>query len=197
MQVSLRKAHAFAKQLTERAKKAPLARTTTVSIYAESAVEDLVEVAAEKLFETLLDAEAMLRSAFAIRLLLSTANLTSGIDALLNEKALLDARERLLAPVAEGSNDYAFTSATDPQIAAAKLVAVKERNAQPKGYGEPTEELVVKVAVGPTIAEIVDALASIRKRKSQISDELLALNTRTDVSLDDDTVALLARLNLI
>lgn len=197
MEVNLRKANALSKALLEAAKKLPLARTVSVSIYDENPSKASVDLAAEKLVENARDARALIADAFAIRADIGDANAKSGINDLLTEKARLDAEERILVAVVEPANDHTFDAATAPEYADAKLASLK-KNAESEAarYGV-TEELLVRVATTDVTSPMKDELLAIRRRKTAIADELLALNTTTKVVLRSGTVALLNRFKLI
>lgn len=197
MEVTLRKAHSLSKALLEQVRKTPLARTVTVSIYEDVEASDAATEAGEKLVAAVADGIKCIDAAYAIRLSIAKANLAAGVDGLLNEKARLDAGEKLLSQAVDGSSDHSYTSAVDPAIARQKMDALKVRAAQPdKGYGV-TEELTVKVATPEVTADLSTNLATMRRRKTEIADELLGLNTSTRVSLSPDVVTLLQRYNLI
>lgn len=195
MIVTLRKAHALSKALLEAAKKLPLERVVTISIYDETAIEDRVEAAGEVLTGHAQVARSLIAASFRIRAAIGSANQSAGVDRLLTEKAALDATEKLLSKLTE--SDYTVDQATDPVIAPQKLEAIKARNGAAERYGSVTEELVVKVATAELLAPITAELQAIRKRKTAIADDLLALNTATTISLDAETVGLLKTTNLI
>jgi hypothetical protein len=198
MNVTLRKAHALSKALLEQAKRLPLKRTVTISIYDEEAPEDRVDEAAEALVANLGTARAMVSAAYVIRQAIGVANKSAGIDDLLSEKARLDAEEKLLAQVIDANgSDYEFNSATDPAFVINKLEAIVARNKTGAAYGSATEELTVKVASSEIVAPLADDLAVLRRRKTEIGDELLSKNSGVMVALDASVVELLGAAKLI
>jgi hypothetical protein len=198
MNVTLRKAHALSKGLLEQVKKLPLARTMTLSVYGQDDPDGLVEDAGDNLLANVEVGRKLIQAATAIRLLIGGANKQVGIDALLSEKAQLDAVEKLLARVVNDENDYEFAQAAEPAIARAKLDAIMARNKTAgERHGVVTEQLTVKVATGDLVSGLADELATIRRRKAEIADELLSRNSAATLSLDATTVALLKSFKLI
>lgn len=198
MNVTLRKAHALSKGLLEQVKKLPLARTMTLSVYGQDDPDGLVEDAGDNLLANVEVGRKLIQAATAIRLLIGGANKQVGIDALLSEKAQLDAVEKLLARVVNDENDYEFAQAAEPTIARAKLDAIMARNKTAgERHGVVTEQLTVKVATGDLVSGLADELATIRRRKAEIADELLSRNSAATLSLDATTVALLKSFKLI
>jgi hypothetical protein len=199
MNVTLRKAHALSKALLEQTKKLPLNRTVTISVYEPDDPDSVVEAAGEVLLANVDIGRRLIEASTAIRLQIGIANKSAGVDALLSEKAKLDTVEKLLGKVVGGSDsDYGFAQATDPLVARAKLEAIITRNnATGERFNSLTEELVVKVATGDVVQGLADELATIRRRKTEIADELLTKNSSTTVALDAATVELLKTYKLI
>lgn len=198
MNVTLRKAHALSKALIEQVKKLPLDRMVTLSVYADEDPDEAVNDAGAALLANVEVGRQLIAASTAIRLQIGVANKSAGVDALLSEKAQLDATEKLLGRVVTGDSDYSFQQATDPLIAKAKLDAIVARNhAVGDRLGSVTEELVVKVATGELIQGLTEELATIRRRKTEIADELLTKNSSVSVSIDDTAVTLLKTFKLI
>lgn len=197
MNVTLRKAHSLSKGLVEQVKKLPLPRTVTLSVYADEDPDEAVNEAGDALLSNVEIGRQLIAASTAIRLEIGVANKSSGVDALLSEKAALDATEKLLTRVVTGDNDYDFQQAADPLIARAKLDAIVARNKGGERFATVTEELAVKVATGELIHGLIEELATIRRRKAEIADELLGKNSSVSISIDDDTVALLKTFKLI
>jgi hypothetical protein len=188
MELTLRKANTLVKNLLEAARKLPLERTTSLSAFLEVNPQDVVDMAAEKLRENLSDGRALTSAAFELRGQIGSANAAGGINTLLTERANLDAQEKLVAGVAEGSS-HGF----DVDTAPARLAALKDRLANPNSY-ESQDSLALKVTPD---ASLKDDLLVIRRRKVQIADELLAKNTSITISVSPSTQALLDRFKLV
>lgn len=197
MELTLRKASTLSKSLLDAARKLPLSRTVQISVYDQVTPEDLVKDATAILLNNLRDAGDLTRAGFELRAAIGIANSSSGISALLTEKAALDAKEKLIASVAEPISDAAFNSAVTAPIAAAKLESVRQRLAIGEQRYGLSEELAVKVATVETVAPLKDDLLAIRRRKTQIADELLALNTSAKVPVSAFAEELLTRFKLV
>jgi len=197
MEVTLRKASALSKALLEAAKKLPAPRSVEVSIYAEGDLSEVIAAEVQeglaKLVDNTNNAQRLFIAGFSIREKIGAANAYSGINALLSERAVLDAREKLLAPLVEGA---AFGTKSD--IAAAKLETLRARAsaADARNYGL-TEELTVSLGDGADFVEFANDLLLIRRRKTSLADDLLALNTTTKITLSAGTVELLNKFKLI
>ena len=197
MELTLRKANSLSKSLLETARKLPLNRTLQISIYDQVKPEDVVTKAAEILLNNLNDAGDLIKAAFDLRAAIGAANATCGISRLLTEQATLDAKERLIAPVVDAANDPNFNNAVTAPTAAAKLESVRQRLATSEIRYGLVEELQVKVATIETVAPLKDDLLAIRLRKTQIADELLALNTSSRIEVSAFVEELLTRFKLV
>lgn len=198
MEVNLRKANAISKAMIDAAKKLPLERTTMISVYdADSSPSDVVAMAGEKLIENARAAEALIAGAYVIREGIGRANASSGVDRLLTEKACLEAQEKILAAVVEPAGDHQYDAATNVEHAEPKLDTMRKvLNSETTRYGFE-EELRIKVASPDVVEPLKTELATIRRRKSAIADELIGLNTTTKLRLPDEVVDLLGTHQLI
>lgn len=197
MELTLRKANSLSKSLLEAARKLPLNRTVQISVYDQTKPEDMASEAAAVLIANLKDAGDLTKAGYELRDAIGATNATCGISRLLTEKATLDAREKLIASVVEPANDQVFNNALAAPIAAAKLDSVRERlKGSEAQYGLP-EVLEIKVATVDIVAPFKDDLLAIRRRKAQIADELLAMNTTAKVSVSAFAEDLLTRFKLV
>jgi hypothetical protein len=198
MELTLRKAAALSKSLLEAARRLPMPRTVEISIYDMEAIDERVGVALDTLNANLNDALALTAASFTLREAIGTVNTQSGVHALLTERARLDAQERLLAAVVDAPANHEYDSAVEPEIADAKLTALRFRaeNAGAASYGV-TEELRVRVSDPEVIQSTKDALVDIRRRKTQIADDLLVVNTSTRIAVPADVEELLTRFKLV
>lgn len=198
MELTLRKAAALSKSLLEAARKLPLTRSIEVSIYDMDSVEDKVGAALDTLNVNLNDALALTAASFTLRDAVGVVNAKCGVHTLLTERARLDAQERLLSSVVDPTGDHEFNAAVEPEIADQKLTALRNRaeNAPAASYGV-TEEMRVRVTDAEVITTTKDSLVDIRRRKTQIADDLLALNTSTRIAVPTDVEELLTRFKLV
>ena len=204
--VTLRKAHDFERSLNEAAKRFQFNRTTEVSIHRDETVADLVAAAQTTLRANLASAVSLVRAAHSIRSSISTANADSGINDLLSEKAALEAEEKIIGQVVNGteqragrglfrSPDYELDGASEVAVAQKQLDTLRIRAATAERPG--AESVTVRVLDAAAIEGLSGDLANIQLRKKAIADELLGLNMATKVTLTADTVALLKQFKLI
>lgn len=191
MQVSLRKAAALESSLRDIAKGVSLSKTVAVSVYSDNqSVEKQIEEASAALRAGVEDVRSALTTAYQIRGLIAVKNAEVGINALLIERASLDAVDRALAGLTTKDRSEGIAA----EHAFSALIAQKARNEKSE-YGT-TENVSVNVA-GDLATEIKAAAAANQKRKVAIADELLSLNVGTTIVLSDEVVAVLTKHNLV
>lgn len=204
--VTLRKAHDFERSLNEAAKRFQFNRTIEVSIHRDETVADLVAAAQTTLRSNLASAVSLVQAAHKIRAAISTANADSGINELLSEKAALEAEEKIIAAVVNGSDqqigrgrhrtDYELDGAAEVAVAQKQLEALRVRAASAERF-HGAETVTVRVLDAAAIEGLSGDLAAIQLRKKAIADELLGLNMATKVTLTSETVALLKQFKLL
>lgn len=205
--VTLRKAHDFERSLNEAAKRFQFARTIEVSIHRDETVADLVASAQTTLRNNLNSAVALVRASNEIRSAISTANADSGINALLSEKAGLEAEEKIIAQVVNGADsqvgrgrhrtpDYELDGASEVAVAQKQLDALRVRASSAERF-HGAESVTVRVLDAAAIEALTGDLATIQLRKKAIADELLGLNMSSKVTLSPDTVSLLKQFKLL
>lgn len=198
MEVTLRKASALSKALLDTSRALPLTKAVKVSIYAETTVAAEVATAETKLATNVVKASALIEAAFGLRKSIGSINASSGIDALLTERASLDSVEKLLAGVGAVSRYTEDETVENLSVAQAQLDALKVRASSASvdalAYRRGTEDALTVAVPAPTVA---DRLVEIRRRKTDISDQLLVLNMTKKVKVDAATVALLEEFKLV
>jgi hypothetical protein len=193
MQVTLRKADAIAKLALETARKLPLERSVTVSIYSTETVPDAVARVRATLVENLGESKALLDAAYAIRALISTANAETAVNALLGEKALADQTEKLLAPFVNSGS-----TAADPADTERQRQSLKARVEEGKGSGYGREEQVAAITTDAAFAkDVATQMLALRKQKVSIADRLTEINNWVKVALPASVVDTLTRHNVI
>jgi hypothetical protein len=201
MNISLRKASALSKSLLEMARALPLTKQVVVSAYATAPVADEVATAQEKLRTNTAKAYALIKAAFEIRTAIGAVNSTSGVDALLSEKASIDTTEKLVSTVVSitpahyGEEDEDNSSI----VAQARLDAMRVRLANPTEtrYGGNNESVTVNIVNNDLATNFQSFLGDLRRRKIAIADELLVLNMQNTITVSEDTAALLAEYKLV
>lgn len=200
--VNLRKANEYERALAETAKRFKFGRTIPVSIHQEDSVADLVDEALTTLRANVTNAILLARAAHGIRAAISEANSSSGINALLSEKASLEAEEKILGAVLSGaengfghSGDYELDRASDVPTAQKQLEMARARAVTDSYIA--SDAVTVRVLNAETVETLTGDLASIRLRKRAIADDLLGLNMTTKITLTSETVALLKQYRLV
>jgi hypothetical protein len=196
MEVTLRKAASLEKSLQEAARSQSLVKALTISVFSPKSVSDEVVPARAKLATNLSKALSFISAAFQIREAIKKANATNGIDGLLAEKASFDAREKLISGVVS-ANVIFDDGETDSSVdqAQARLDSLKERQKTADRFAQ--DSVTVNIVNQDLTAQFQDQLTTIRKRKVEITDQLLILNMTKKITLTVETVALLTELKLI
>ena len=204
--VSLRKAHDYERSLNEAAKRFTFPRTLDVSIHRDESVADLVRAAQDTLKTNLTEAVSLVRAANQIRTAISRANADSGVNALLSEKASVEAEERLINLVLNGpdgagrrgrGSDYELENAADIAVATQQLENLRVRAASADRFSAAAESVNVRVVDADATLALSDQVAGMQLRKKAIADELLTLNMNTKITLEPETVALLKKFKLV
>jgi hypothetical protein len=195
MEVTLRKANALSKALLEASRARTATNSVAVSIYAPTTVEAEVATGTTKLMSVAATVTSLIEAAYSIRDSIAMSNASNGVDSLLTEKAKLDTIEKFLAPLAGTKSYDDDDDAVEASTVAyqARLDALKERAKTTTDRYNRDETITVTIAA-PAIAE---QLASIRRRKIAIADELLILNMTKKVTLPEKTATLLTELKLV
>lgn len=200
MQINLRKGNALAKALQDEALKQTAPTSIAVSVFAvEPDIVGEATIAGNAVRQSLEDALALTTAAYTVRGLLGKAFHTSGINDVLTEKALLDRREKLISNVLA----YAPTgpqAEQDLELAPRRLEAmIEQRKAAATSSTVTLRQIgeTLTVQVPPSAyAGLEDELRVIRRRKTEITDELLGLNTSNRITIPEDVVALIKRFKL-
>jgi hypothetical protein len=188
IEVSLRKAAKLSQGLLDAARAVSLRASVNVSIYNDvNALDAIIAREGAALDASVARATALVRSGYAIRASIRQSNEAAGVNALLDEKAALEAEEKLLAALP--------TQSAGPDLVAEKrrLAALQER----AKTDYVTENVPVSVLQDEMLDGVVLRRAAIARRKSEIQDALLNLNLTNKVTLSDETATLLADERLI
>ena len=198
MEVSLRKAKTLSDALIAKARALPLTRSITVSIYGKDTVQNEVEFAQNRLVANIKKSSELLGAGYGLRAQIGSVN-AARVSPLLTEKASIEANEKMLATLASDPSMNRFGEAVDAiDIAQTKLDALKVRASAPdaRSYGQ-AETISVDI-LSESLAETINkSLVAIRRRKVEISDELLQVNMTTKVKISADAEALLREFDLI
>lgn len=187
MYISLRKAAALQKEI--QAALPNVATSATVSIY-ENDVTSLLSAATEETAKALEDRHNLMISLNIIRDLTAEANFSSGIYKLVSRLALLEKQIAFYSALAK-----AEVMPAEPVI---KATVERARNANPDHYSFSfSDKVAFSIMDKDTIEELKLLVASFKKEKVKIQDELLELNIKHSIKLSDEIVAVLTAHKLI
>ena len=193
MEISLRKAYSFSKALIEQSKALSLKNNIEVSIYTSNVDEDVSN--AIDLFQKNLEiANEYVSAAFELRHLVSEGNNKTvdglNINALLNERADLEVKEKIIASLigntGRGKNDIAGVK---------RQIEIALTRQKSEYYGSDT--ISVSILSEEKIEELKTQLAALRRRKSAINDNLLVANSKITVKISEKTASVLQEAELI
>lgn len=187
MLVTLRKAAQLSQQALQAAAQYAIVPHLSLSAYGSVNVSDALEAHETQQRANLDASDALTCAGFAIRALIGKANRESGIDALLDEKALTDALEKRLA----GSRPVRADVAT----VRAQLTAMATRIGNTDYYGG--DAVTVQGFSEELTTALKQAQSVHRRTKVRIADELLQLNITTKVTLSEETVATLKQFDIL
>jgi hypothetical protein len=196
MEVTLRKAASLEKSLLDIARIQPLIKNISVSVYSSADIGGEVLAAQQQLSANLKNSLALTKAAYDIREAIGSNNAQNGISALLTEKARLDAQEKLLSSVMVGATATPIDAVIS--IANNRRDALRERlKTAVDHYGEPADSVALNIADASVTIQFQEQLTEIRRRKIDITDQLLMLNMTKKITLTAETVALLTKFKLI
>jgi hypothetical protein len=197
MEISLKKANDLQRAVLAAAGKIDPAATVSVSPFAQGDAGAVVQTAVtdgEARFMTQLgDAFDLMDAGYEIRRLLGDKNATSGVNTLLCERAWVEAQEKRLSAVL-----LAVLDSTDqyPSEDAIGRLARAQNPLTTQTYYD-SARIHVSILTERHIAKMQGDLASLRARKSDLTDQIAGRNLNTKITLPDSTVELLRKHNLI
>lgn len=195
---NLRKAYEFERALRSAASSVQSSKNYSsgiVTIYQEASVKDVITEGQAALRAKVSEAVELVVAANEVRSAISAANVSSGINALLTEKAALDAKRGVINAMVFGGRgtnlavDRPNTSAIDRQ-----LETLRERA---KTMDYTVEQISVSFIDQDFVADYSSELAKIDFRLRAIADDILTANMTNTVTLSDATVGLLKKINIL
>lgn len=180
MKVTLRKANALQNVINDAIKS--IDTQTNVSVNEFKDPEVAIKEARELLLANVERKNKLLGALYSIRKDVGATNATAGIDERLAQVALTEKRIQLYT--------YLATLAVreDKEVIAGKLNKIKTRSPEarsPYGY---SDEITTTVVNDADVAEFKLRIAQLKKEKQKLQDEILEVNVRTEVDLNDIVV---------
>lgn len=184
MQITLRRANAVQASIQEALKSIVL--KTEIAIDEFQNVTDTIKQCSEKLYSDIGRQKDLLLVLYTIREKVGEANANSGINSHLTNVSFISKRLEQLTSFVNA------TAAQDWNVLDAKLDKI--RNAKESFYEKTVSTGVLsQLEIDKFKVEIL----TLKKKKVEISDALLALNVSTSIELDETTVTVLTKENLL
>ena len=185
MNITLRKANAVQNSINDTVKGIKIDFTVELNEFQD--VEAAITKANSELVVNDSRRQKLTMALYNIRALVGTANAASGINTALAKAAFIDKRIGQLEQ---------FTTASEMislDVIKGKLEKIKNDKGETGrrsiyGYGDTVSTSVLS---REQIAQAKTEVLNLKKQKQQINDEVLELNIKTEVPLNEDTVATL------
>jgi hypothetical protein len=183
MRISLRKAAALQKEILAAAP--AVSALVKLSVYSEDPVLDLLNHERKVLEAVALRANLM-KVLSEIRKDTAKVNMDGGIQGLVSRAAFID-------------KDIAFLStlaSADARPSSAVVSGKIDRLRTTDTYGY-SEEVVLSTLSAESIENFAASLATLKKEKVKIQDELLELNIKNSIKLSEESVSVLTEAGLL
>ena len=185
MNITLRKANAVQNSINDTVKGIKMEFNIELNEFQD--VEAAITKANSELVANDGRRQKLIMALYNIRALIGTANAASGINTALAKAAFIDKRIGQLEQ---------FTTASEMislDVIKGKLEKIKNDKGETGrrsiyGYGDTVSTSVLS---REQIAQAKTEVLNLKKQKQQINDEVLELNIKTEVPLNEDTVATL------
>lgn len=189
MKVSLRKAHALSKACLEARKAMRMNTDEHISIHADVDLAEVIAAGSKNLRKHMSLSFALVAAVYSIRNSISKENETSGINSLLTEKAALEEQEKEL-------NLLITSVSSNPAVLEKKREIMRARTVAADRY-LVSDTIDVSFVTEELVAEGKAKLHALKKRKTEITDNLLTINMTHSVILETEVVEVLKEHNLL
>lgn len=186
MNISLRRATALQNQIQETINTIKI--VTEIELTEFTDIETELSVANRELFENDARRQRLLLALYTIRGLVGVANASSGISVNLAKAAFLDKRLIQLQTIAE------LKPVTNLDVIRGRVERLKNMTVNDYyGSATVTTTVVSQDQLKQTRAEILN----LKRQRQRLMDEILELNIKTEIPLNDDVVKTLTDEGLI
>ncbi len=189
--INLRRAAALQNVLHETIKSIEVEPNTDVNEWQDPA--EVLQTANAKLFVNDSRRNDLLMSIYTIRSLVATQNSMSGISGKLSHMAYIDKRIAQLTDLTENS-----TKLESLDVIRGRLDKIRNRPADSRAsLYHRDEDVRVCVLTQEQIDNIKSVIKELKKQKTNLNDEVLELNVRTEIELTPEVDTILLREGLI
>jgi hypothetical protein len=189
--INLRRAAALQNVLHETIKSIEVEPNTDVNEWQDPA--EVLQTANAKLFVNDSRRNDLLMSIYTIRSLVATQNSMSGISGKLSHMAYIDKRIAQLTDLTENS-----IKLESLDVIRGRLDKIRNRPADSRAsLYHRDEDVRVCVLTQEQIDNIKSVIKELKKQKTNLNDEVLELNVRTEIELTPEVDTILLREGLI
>jgi len=192
-QISLRKANAIQQSITEMVRAINFETVTSINEFED--VDKKLETSGAKCMASIQAAADLYEALYSIRLLVSDANATSGINGLLTRIAHMEKLIQL--------NTQIGTAGPQGDLAVVKGKIAKIKGAPDSAqaglsvYSRSVTEVSTGVFTQEQLLNFKLAANAIKKEKTKLQDKVLELNISTTIELPENVVAILESADLV
>jgi len=186
MKISLRKANAIQSAITDEINNIDLKTDVTVNEF--EILGEKVSQAETKFFQNMEKRNALVEALYDIRAQVSGVNASSGINGLLTILAQTERDIQLYNRLSR------IQPSVDSVVLEGRLEKIRQRKEDVYGREEQVQTSIFNEA---TIDTFKSKLASLKKKKQKLQDELLEMNVRTEIQLEAKTVNILESINIL
>lgn len=180
MKVTLRKANALQNVINDAIKSINLLTTVTVNEFKDPEV--VIKEGREVLLTSTERKNKLLGALYSIRKDVGATNTKAGIDERLAQVALTEKRIQLYTGLA------GLSVREDVDVLAGKLEKIKNRDNNSRSVYGYNDEISTTVVIDADITEFKSRVSQLKKEKQKLQDEILEVNVRTEVELNDIVV---------
>jgi len=189
MNITLRKANAIQNSIQEAIRSIEIKTHIDINEFQNATTE--LKTANEQLFANDTRRQRLLLAFYNIRGLVGAANAQSGIDTKLATAAFVDKRVSQLDELAQ------VKPVVSLEVINGKLEKIRNRKEDARSIYGRDETVNTSVIAEDQLKQIRNEIKNLKKQKQKINDEILELNIKTEIPLNEDVVATLQAEGLI
>jgi len=188
MKVSLRKANVIQKSIQEEINNLDLATDVSISEFEKPSSK--LEEMQGRFFTNMETRSKLLDALYEIRAAVSGVNASSGINGLLSILAHNEKEIGMYVKLAK------LTPQVDIDIIRGKIEKIKARK-EDSYYGNGSDTVTTSIFDAESIRGFKNKLATLKKEKQKLQDELLELNVRSEIMLSAKAVEILEEVRIL